>query len=87
MKGCWTVITDDTVSVRVRFHDYGFFLPKDSTRRNAIVEGLVKTEILTEQTARHYASESASNDGEPSEIQGPQRVVGFTATGVRLLAK
>ena len=87
MKGCWTVITDDTVSIRVRFHDYGFFLPKDSARRNAIVEGRVKTEMLTEETARHYASESASKDNDPSEIHGAQRVVGFTATGVRLLAR
>lgn len=87
MKGCWTVITDDTVSVRVRFHDYGFFLPKNATRRDAIVEGLVKTEMLSEKTARHYANESASKDDEPSRIHGAQRVVGFTATGVRLLAR
>lgn len=87
MKGCWTVITDDTVSVRVRFHDYGFFLPKDSTRRTAIVEGLVNTQVLTEETARHYASESTSPNSEPSQIHGDQRVVGFTATGVRLLAR
>lgn len=85
MKGCWTVITDDTVSVRVRFHDYGFFLPKSATRRDAIVEGLVKAEMISEKTARHYASESSSKDDDPSQIHGAQRVVGFTATGVRLL--
>ena len=86
-KGCWTVITDDSVSVRVRFHDYGFFLPKDSTSRTAMVEGLVKTERLTEKSARHYASESASNAEESSPIEGDRQVVGFTATGVRLLAQ
>ncbi len=83
-KGCWTVITDDTVAVRIRFHDYGFFLPKDSVGREAIAEGLVKAETLDEKTARHYESES--KDGDPNSIEGPQQVVGFTATGMRLLA-
>ena len=86
-KGCWTVITDDTVSVRVRFHEYGFFIPKDSKQRTAIVEGLVKTELLSEETARHYASESTTEGDDSSRIHGDRRVVGFTATGVRLLAK
>ncbi len=85
-KGCWTVITDGTVSVRVRFQDYGFFLPKDSTHREAIVEGLVSTEVISEKTARHYASESTTGQVDPNEARGNQMVVGFTATGVRLLA-
>jgi hypothetical protein len=29
-KGCWTVLADGAASVRVRFQDYGFFLPPDA---------------------------------------------------------
>ena len=83
-KGCWTVLRQGEATVRVRFKDYGFFLPKDSSGKQAYVEGVVKVETLSEKTARHYADES--RDGNADSIRGPQREVGFTASGVRLVA-
>jgi hypothetical protein len=82
-KGCWVVLRDGGEQVRVRFHDYGFFLPTDIAGSEAFVEGLVKVEELSQKDARHYASESV--DGNPDSITGPQREVGFTATGVRVI--
>ncbi|MBW2290202.1 MAG: DUF4920 domain-containing protein [Deltaproteobacteria bacterium] len=82
-KGCWVVLRDGGEQVRVRFHDYSFFLPTDAAGSEAFVEGLVKVEELSQKAARHYAKESV--DGDPDSITGPQREVGFTATGVRLL--
>ena len=82
-KGCWTVLQDGAARIRVRFQDYGFFIPKDSIGAEAFVEGTVKVEILSEKDARHYESESRS--GDPDSIKGPQREVGFTASGVRLV--
>jgi len=84
-RGCWMVIADGEAEVRVDFQDYGFFVPKDAAGRHAFVEGRVRRDTLSEETARHYAEESGK--GDPSEIRGPQAVVRFTATGVRLLAK
>ncbi|MBW2415659.1 MAG: DUF4920 domain-containing protein [Deltaproteobacteria bacterium] len=84
-KGCWTVIQDGGAQVRVRFKDYGFFLPKDSSGREAFVEGVAVVETLSEADARHYESES--RHGNPDSIKGPQRRMGFTASGVRLVAK
>lgn len=97
-KGCWTVIQDGAAHVRVRFKDYGFFLPKDSTGREAFVEGRVAVETLTEEQAKHYESESRNGNpdaikgpqrrnGNPDTIKGPQRRVGFTASGVRLVQR
>jgi hypothetical protein len=83
-KGCWVVLRDGGEQVRVRFHDYGFFLPTDIAGSEAFVEGLVKVEELSQKDARHYASESVA--GDPDSIVGPQREVGFTATGVRIVA-
>ena len=94
-KGCWTVIAAGADTVRVRFADYGFFLPKDSSGKTAYVEGVVTIRTLSEKDARHYFKESkafneskaaksqASEDS--SGIHGPQREVGFLATGVRLV--
>ena len=82
-KGCWVVLRDGGEQVRVRFHDYAFFLPTDVAGSEAFVEGLVNVEELSQKAARHYATESV--DGDPDSITGPQREVGLTATGVRLV--
>jgi hypothetical protein len=83
-KGCWMALRDGDVQVRVRFKDYDFFVPKDCTGQLAYAEGHVKAEKISEKTARHYAKESGR--GNPSEIRGPQQVVSFIATGVRLVS-
>jgi hypothetical protein len=82
-KGCWTVLTDGEHFVRVRFQDYKFFLPQEALGRAALVEGRTELRTLSEREARHYAEES--RDGDPDAIRGPQRELGFVATGVRLL--
>jgi hypothetical protein len=82
-KGCWTVLADGEHFVRVRFQDYGFFLPQEALGRAALVEGRIELRTLSEREARHYAEES--REGDPGAIRGPQRELGFVATGVRLL--
>lgn len=84
-KGCWTVLEDGGARVRVRFVDYGFFLPRDAVGSQALVEGRVQTVTLSEAQARHYAAES--RDGDPGAVRGPQREVGFLASGVRILER
>lgn len=84
-KGCWTVIRDGDAQVRVRFKEYGFFLPKDSIGREALVEGVATIRTLSEQDARHYEQES--RHGDPDSVRGPRREVGFLASGVRLLPR
>ena len=82
-KGCWMVLTDGESQMRIRFADYGFFVPKDSSGKDAYVEGRAAVEEISEKVARHYEAEAS--DGDPSSVHGPQRVVSFTATGVRLV--
>ena len=40
-KGCWTMLRDGGEQVRIRFQDYGFFLPKDCVGAEAWAEGRV----------------------------------------------
>jgi hypothetical protein len=84
-KGCWTLLRDGEATVRVRFKDYGFFLPTDCVGEEALVEGVVMIEMVSEETARHHASESRFDD--PSRVEGPQRELTLTASGVRLLGR
>lgn len=83
-KGCWTVLAEGDRTVRVRFQDYGFFLPRDALGSRALVEGVAELRTLSESEARHLAAES--RDGEPDAIDGPQPELGFVASGVRLLS-
>ena len=46
-KGCWTVIRDGEEHVRVRFEDYGFFLPKDCVGAKAYAQGSVSAATAT----------------------------------------
>jgi hypothetical protein len=84
-KGCWLVLADGDHRVRIRFADYGFFVPKDCHGKQAYAEGQVETETLSEREARHYAAESIGGDS--SAIRGPQEVVSFTATGIRIVSE
>jgi hypothetical protein len=84
-RGCWVVLSEGDSHVRIGFKDYGFFVPKDCGGSQAYVEGRVQVETLSEEQARHYESES--RNGDPSKIHGDQRVVSFTASGLRLLSR
>jgi hypothetical protein len=46
-KGCWTVIREGDAHVRVRFKDYGFFLPKDCVGAEAYAQGSVSAETAS----------------------------------------
>jgi hypothetical protein len=83
-KGCWMLLTDGEFQMRVHFADYGFFVPKDSSGKDAYVEGRAVAKEISEKEARHYEAEAS--DGDSSKVHGPQRVVSFTATGVRLVS-
>ena len=45
--------------IRVRFKDYGFFVPLDSAGASALVEGQINTRILEESMATHLEEEGA----------------------------
>ena len=48
-KGCWMVLADGEFQMRVRFADYGFFVPKDSSGKDAYVEGRAAVEEISEK--------------------------------------
>lgn len=84
-KGCWTLLRDGDAEVRVRFKDYGFFLPKDCRGQQAFVEGRVQVKELSAREARHYDSESQNAD--MAKTAGARREVGLLASGVKLVER
>jgi len=81
-KGCWMVLKAGDQSVRVRFKDYAFFVPKDSAGMAAVLEGVFTVKTVPEATAKHYAEETPG--GKPADIKGDQKELSFLASGVEL---
>ncbi|MEO1256769.1 MAG: DUF4920 domain-containing protein, partial [Bacteroidota bacterium] len=64
-------------SIRVTFKDYGFFVPKDISGSEVIIEGVASTELLSEDVARHYAE-----DGGVEYNESMRNAITFVAHGV-----
>lgn len=78
MKGCWmTLKNDQGANVRVTFKDYGFFVPKDISGSEVIIEGIANEELLDEDVARHYAE-----DGGKEYDESMRNSITFVAHGV-----
>ncbi len=85
-KGCWMWIADGDSRVFVKFKDYGFFVPKDCTGQELVVEGIVKKKMHSVDEARHYAEDRGDHEG-AKKITEPQPVTEVVATGVHLAPK
>lgn len=78
MKGCWmTLRNEEGVSIRITFKDYGFFVPKDISGREIILEGVAFKEELEEDVAKHYAE-----DGGLEYDESMRNQISFVAHGV-----
>ncbi|MEM6262071.1 MAG: DUF4920 domain-containing protein [Bacteroidota bacterium] len=84
VKGCWmTLKMADEQTMRVRFKDYGFFVPKDGSGKQAIIEGDVFYDTTTVEVLRHYAVDGGMTEEEAAaKYTEPEIAVSFEATGV-----
>jgi hypothetical protein len=88
-KGCWMNIVDpasgDENAVFVQFKDYGFFMPKDISGREVIVEGVAYKAETSVEELRHYAEDAGKSEAEIAAITEPVTEKKFMASGVILL--
>ena len=84
-KGCWMELAPSksaTSGCRVRFKDYGFFVPTDSAGAEARLSGEVSVRTLTKEEVAHLEGEGATL---AKSADGSARAVEITATGVELM--
>ncbi|WKN33587.1 DUF4920 domain-containing protein [Porifericola rhodea] len=85
VKGCWmTLDLENGDEVRVRFKDYGFFVPKDAGGKTAVVEGRAYVDSVSVATLRHYAEDAGKSEEEIKSITKPEVRLSFIADGVIL---
>lgn len=81
VKGCWMTLSSGDESMRVRFKDYGFFMPKDCEGREVMMDGVFEVKELSVDEARHYLEDAGKMD-EAAAITAPVKEYSFTADGV-----
>ncbi len=84
-KGCWMMMElADGKSMRVRFKDYEFFMPKDCAGKTVVIEGIAFNDVTTVEMLRHYAEDAKKSKEEIEKITQPEKNPAFEAVGVIL---
>ena len=82
-KGCWmTLDIGDNELMRVKFKDYGFFVPKDATGKTAIIQGVAKKEVISVADLRHLAEDAGKSEKDINSINESKEELTFIAEGV-----
>lgn len=83
-KGCWMdVKLADGSSMKVRFRDYAFFVPKEGLEgKEVVMQGRAKKEVTDVAMLRHYAEDAGKSDAEIAAIAEPRTSWNFEADGV-----
>lgn len=85
MKGCWmTVDLEDGTQARVRFKDYGFFVPMDIAGKEVVVNGQAYVSEVSVAEQRHFAEDAGKSKEEIEAITEIKRTYTFMADGVLL---
>ena len=82
--GCWMVLTDGKNDIRI-FTNHEFFLPINSYDKNVILTGKFDIANVSEEDAKHYATESDRARVKPEDIKGPQKWMTVDAAGIKIL--
>lgn len=82
-KGCWMKVqTADGGDMRIRFKDYGFFVPKDISGKQVVFEGVAFQDTTSVEDLRHYAEDGGQSPEEIAAITEPEIKTSFLAHGV-----
>ena len=81
-KGCWMTMQAGDSDMRITFKDYGFFVPKDASGKQTVIEGVIKQQTTDVETLRHYATDAGKSEEEIAAITEPVVEYAFEAVGV-----
>lgn len=86
-KGCWMTIKpleNEEPVFTVRFKDYGFFVPKDISGNQVVVQGKAFRQITDVESLKHYAKDAGKSEADIALITEPREEWIFIADGVEL---
>ncbi|MCB0803492.1 MAG: DUF4920 domain-containing protein [Flavobacteriales bacterium] len=82
-KGCWMKVeTAEGETMRIRFKDYGFFVPKDLAGKEVVFSGKAYKETVSVEDLKHYAEDGGESEEAIAAITEPETSITFMADGV-----
>lgn len=83
VKGCWmTADLGNGKTMRIRFKDYGFFVPKDAGGNSFYAQGVASWDTTSVAQLQHYAEDAGKSAEEIAKITEPEIEIVFLAEGV-----
>jgi hypothetical protein len=84
VKGCWLTLGDDSLSVRVKFKDYAFFVPMDCAGKAAVANGTIKREVVSVAEQKHLLEDAKATKEEIDAVTQDEVKLTFMASGVHI---
>lgn len=85
-KGCWLMVDiGDGKTMRVRFKDYGFFVPKDIPGKTVVLDGRAFNSTTSVAQLRHYAQDAGKSKAEIEKITEPEVNLNYEARSVMVM--
>lgn len=86
-KGCWmTMDLGNGQTMRVKFKDYAFFMPKDCSGKKVTMTGTAFVKEISVAEQKHLAEDAGKSKKEIKKITKPVKEYRFEASGVELEA-
>lgn len=84
-KGCWmTMNLENGDEVMVKFKDYAFFVPANTSGKEVILNGKAYVTEMSVEEQKHYAGDAGKSAQEIAAIKKPARKFSFLADGVKI---
>jgi hypothetical protein len=83
-KGCWFTLETDVQTVRVKFKDYAFFVPKDLAGQIARAQGRLVKETVSVRDQKHYLRDARAPSEQVRAVTEPKEEWIFIASGVEV---
>lgn len=82
-KGCWMQLDiGEGKTMRVRFKDYAFFVPKNISGKTVVLDGYAYNSTTSVAQLRHYAQDAGKSKAEIEKITEPEVDVVYEARSV-----
>jgi hypothetical protein len=82
-KGCWLKLQlngEETATVKMK--DYGFFLPLAAKGKTVVIDGEVRSKMVSVAELKHYAEDAKKSKEEIDAITKPEKEIRVTAKGI-----
>jgi len=85
-KGCWMKLEQtEGDGIMIRFKDYKFFVPKNISGKEVVLQGQAKMTTTSVEMLKHYAEDAGKSKAEIDKITEPKKEIEFIAIGVLVL--